>query len=103
LPGNPVSSFIQFETLVRPFIGNMMGQTWKPVEEKLPMAFRFERKSPAKMGWVPVVKNDKGEAEPVDFHGSAHISALPYSDGLISIRAGTKIIEKGEIVSVRQI
>lgn len=103
LPGNPVSSFIQFETLVRPFINLMMGYSWKPIEEKLPMAVRFERKSSVRMGWIPVVINENQEVEPIDFHGSAHISALPYSDGLISVNAGTGIIEKGEIVSVRQI
>ncbi len=30
LPGNPVSSFIQFELLVRPFINKMMGYDWMP-------------------------------------------------------------------------
>ena len=103
LPGNPVSSFIQFETLVRPFINLMMGYKWKPTEKKHPMAVRFERKSAIRMGWVPVVIGENGEVKPVDFHGSAHILALPYSDGLISIQAGIGIIEKGEIVSVRQI
>ena len=38
LPGNPVSSFIQFELLIRPLINRMMGYSWKPVEYKLPMA-----------------------------------------------------------------
>jgi molybdopterin molybdotransferase len=45
LPGNPVSSFVQFETLVRPLICNMMGYDWKPVTYLLPMAEKFERKS----------------------------------------------------------
>ena len=103
LPGNPVSSFIQFETLVRPLINRMMGYEWKPIEQKLPMAVRYERKSTVRMGWVPVIINGKREVEPVDFHGSAHISALPYADGIIAVKAGIKIVEKGEIVSVRQI
>ncbi|TAL61241.1 MAG: hypothetical protein EPN88_14940, partial [Bacteroidetes bacterium] len=34
---------------------------------------------------------------------SAHISALSGADGIIAIKSGIKIIEKGEIVSVRQI
>jgi molybdopterin molybdotransferase len=103
LPGNPVSSFIQFETLVRPYINKMMGYDWRPSEQRLPMAVRFERKSPVRMGWVPVVITENMEVRPVDFHGSAHITALPYSDGIISMKAGTKIVEKGEIVSVRKI
>lgn len=103
LPGNPVSSFIQFETMVRPLINKMMGYEWNPIEQKLPMAVRYERKSPVRMGWVPVIINDSSEVEPVDFHGSAHISALPDAYGIMAVEAGKKTVEKGEIVSVRQI
>jgi molybdopterin molybdotransferase len=103
LPGNPVSSFIQFETLVRPFINKMMGYDWKPIEQKLPMAIRYERKSAIRMGWVPVCITENLEVMPVEFHGSAHITSLPYADGIIPVKAGTKTIEKGEIVNVRQI
>ena len=103
LPGNPVSSFIQFETLVRPLINKMMGHDWRPVEQKLRMAIRYERKSSDRMRWIPVKITEDMKVLPVDFHGSAHISALPYADGIISVKAGTKIVKKGEIVSVRQI
>jgi molybdopterin molybdotransferase len=103
LPGNPVSSFIQFETLIRPLINKMMGYDWKPIEQKLPMAQKYERKSPVRLGWVPVIITENMEVIPVGFHGSAHISALPCADGIIAVKAGTKTVEKGEIVSVRQI
>jgi molybdopterin molybdotransferase len=103
LPGNPVSSFIQFETLVRPLINRMMGYVWKPVELLLPMAIRYERRSEGRMGWIPVFITENNEVMPVDFHGSAHISALPVSDGIIALTPGIKSVEKGEIVRVRQI
>jgi molybdopterin molybdotransferase len=103
LPGNPVSSFVQFETLVRPFINKMMGYDWKPLERRMPMAVRYERKSSFRMGWIPVTVNEEMEVVPVDIHGSAHITALPYSDGMIVIKPGINTLEKGEIVSVRQI
>jgi molybdopterin molybdotransferase len=103
LPGNPVSSFVQFETLVRPLINKMMGFAWKPIEYKLPMAVNFARKSAVRTGLVPVQINENMEVVPVDFHGSAHITALSYSDGIISLNPGVKFLEKGEIVSVRQI
>jgi molybdopterin molybdotransferase len=103
LPGNPVSSFVQFETLIRPMINKMMMHEWKPLELKLPMAENFERKSSERMGWIPVQINDKSEVVPVNYHGSAHISALPVAYGLIAVSAGRKTIKKGEIVSVREI
>jgi molybdopterin molybdotransferase len=103
LPGNPVSSFVQFETLVRPLIYRMMGFDWKPFMPMLPMAVKYERKSGLRAGWIPVIITQDREVKPVDYHGSAHISALSYTDGIIAIAAGKTIIEKGEIVSVRQI
>jgi molybdopterin molybdotransferase len=103
LPGNPVSSFIQFETLVRPFLNKTMGYDWKPLVQQLTMAVRYERKSAGRMGWIPVSVTDNMEVMPVEFHGSAHISALSLADGIVSLNPGKTILEKGEIVSVRQI
>ena len=41
LPGNPVSSFIQFELLIRPLIYNMMGHDWRPPISRLPMNEKY--------------------------------------------------------------
>jgi molybdopterin biosynthesis enzyme len=43
------------------------------------------------------------EVMPVDFHGSAHITALSDSDGIVAMKPGIKSLTKGEIVNVRQI
>lgn len=103
LPGNPVSSFIQFETLVRPLICRTMGFDWKPLVQMLPMAVRYERGTISRAGWIPVAITQDMEVKPVEYHGSAHISAITYTDGIIAIPVGKTVIEKGEIVSVRQI
>jgi molybdopterin molybdotransferase len=103
LPGNPVSSFIQFEMLVRPLINRMMGYTWISREQKLPLAENYERKSSERMGLIPVYINKDMEVVPVDFHGSAHITALSYSDGIITMKPGIRSLKKGEFVNVRQI
>jgi len=103
LPGNPVSSFIQFELLIRPLISKMMGYEWRPVSIKLPMNEKFTRKFADRMTFVPVTITNDGLVSPADYHGSAHISALPEADGIIAIPIGKKRLEKGEIVSVRQI
>jgi molybdopterin molybdotransferase len=103
LPGNPVSSFIQFELLVRPMINKMMGYDWEPLVISLPMAMDYERKSSSRLGFIPVLISPDREVVPVDFHGSAHIAALSYSDGIISMNPGIKSIAKGEITDVRQI
>lgn len=103
LPGNPVSSFTQFELLVRPLICKMMGYELNPVEIKFPMKVSFSRRLADRQAFIPVILTTDGMVSPVEYHGSAHISALSLSDGIISLPAGIKSIDKGEIVSVRQI
>lgn len=103
LPGNPVSSFMQFELLVRPLICKMMGCNFKPVTANLPMKERVERKSSDRLALIPVSITNDGLILAVNYHGSAHIAAIPYADGIISMPVGKKSYEKGEIVSVRQI
>ena len=103
LPGNPVSSFIQFEVLVRPLLSKMMGCEWRPLNIHMPMNKKFMRRFADRMAFIPVKITDDDSVLPVEYHGSAHISALPEADGIISMPAGKKIFEKGEVVSVRQI
>jgi molybdopterin molybdotransferase len=103
LPGNPVSSFMQFELLIRPLINKMMGFEWRPVVINLPMKEKFTRRVTDRMAFIPVIITDAGYVSPVVYHGSAHISALPDADGIIAVPIGKQILEKGEIVSVRQI
>lgn len=103
LPGNPVSSFVQFELLVRPLIYKMMGNDWKPFTCELPMQVSYRRRSSDRLGFVPVLITDQREVFPVEYHGSAHISSMSLADGIIAIPPGINTIDKREIVSVRQI
>ncbi len=103
LPGNPVSSFIQFELLVRPLLCKMTGHDFKPVAWSLPFRDSYTRRSSDRLGLLPVTLSDEGEVSVVEYHGSAHISALSGAVGIVAFPAGKKTIEKGETVSVRQI
>jgi len=103
LPGNPVSSFTQFELLVRPLICKMMGYDLNPPFINLPMEVSFTRRLADRRAFIPVSFTNNGMVSPVEYHGSAHISALSLADGIVSLEAGKKNIEKGEIVSVRQV
>jgi len=67
------------------------------------MQDKFTRKYAERLAFIPVRITDEGSVSAVEFHGSAHISAIPEADGIISLPIGVKTIEKGELVSVRQI
>jgi molybdopterin molybdotransferase len=103
LPGNPVSSFLQFELLVRPLIAQMMESEWKPLELLLPMKEKFSRKFTERMALVPVLMTDDNKVQPVEFHGSAHIAAMSQTFGIVFLPVGKQEIEKGELVRVRQV
>jgi molybdopterin molybdotransferase len=101
LPGNPVSTFIQFELLVKPFLGKLMGYAIRPVWTVLPLAETISRKDTEREAWIPVTITDNGEVRPNEYHGSAHINALCRTDGLLTVPIGVASIEKGALVRVR--
>jgi molybdopterin molybdotransferase len=103
LPGNPVSSFFQFELLVKPLLYNMMGCTQQPPALYLPMAKIYSRKKSQRKTFLPVEITPEGSVLPVEYHGSAHIAALTKAFGIISIPIGETIVEQGTLVYVRQI
>ena len=103
LPGNPVSTFVLFELLVKPFLFKLMGCDYKSAAFSAPLARTVLRKKPDRDSWMPVVLTESHEAAPVEYHGSAHINALCDAQGLICIPVGTKEIQRGTVVTVRQI
>jgi molybdopterin molybdotransferase len=102
LPGNPVSSFIQFDLLVKPLIFNLMGQDYKALDIRMPMGVEYKRKNADRKIYFPVII-ENGEVFPVDYHGSAHIHALSGAHGIIAMEIGEKELKKGEMIHVRQI
>jgi len=102
LPGNPVSSFMQFELLVKPLIYTLMGQNYLPLDIRMPMGVELKRRNADRKAYFPVYI-EKGEVLPVDYHGSAHIHALSSAHGIIAMEIGKEVIKKGEMVHVRQI
>lgn len=101
LPGNPVSSFVQFEILVKPLIYKMMNYEYKSQVMKLTMGSTYTRKKTERKSFIPITINEKGMVIPTEYHGSAHIHALPQSHGLISIEQGVATLNEGDLVDVR--
>ncbi len=103
LPGNPVSSFINFEVFAKPLLYRMMGYEWKPRLLELPMGIEFQRKKSDRLEFLPVTIGENGQVVPVSYHGSAHIHAVCLADGIMSIPQGINEIKKGALVHVRPI
>ncbi len=101
LPGNPVSTYVVFEALVRPFLAAMMGHEFHPRWALAPLAKDVRRRSLDRDEWLPVLLGTDGGAEPIDYHGSADFVALSRADGLTRVPAGTAFLAAGTSVRVR--
>jgi len=102
LPGNPVSSYTQFELLVRPLMLKLMGCSEPIADLRLPMGSEYSRRKSARKSFIPVTISG-GKVYPVEYHGSAHIHSYVFADGITSIDIGKEKLETGELVDVRQI
>jgi len=103
LPGNPVSSFVQFEMLVKPLLFKISGHTYRPLEFKLPLLVDYTRKNYQRRAFVPVTFLQSDGVVPIEYHGSAHIHAYVAADGVMSVPPGVSQLKKGDLVDVRSI
>jgi molybdopterin molybdotransferase len=103
LPGNPVSSFVLFELLVKPVLYNMMEHKYTPVIVHIPFGINYTRKRSDRLNIIPVEIRAGKQVFPVDYHGSAHIHSMSFATGFVIIPVGTTEIIKGTEVDVRLI
>ncbi len=103
LPGNPMSTFVQFEILIKPFLYKLMGHDHDYHDVRMPLDESIERRKTERQVWFPAAITAAGTVKLIEYHGSAHISSLCSADGLISMNVGVSQIEKGAIVPVRLI
>lgn len=103
LPGNPVSSFVQFELLVKPLAYKTMGYEYQPQIVRLPLAQDFSRKKGNRKSFIPVRITPEGKIQPIEYHGSAHIHSYEDADGIMAIEMGETFIAAGELRNVRQL
>jgi molybdopterin molybdotransferase len=100
LPGNPVSVFVLFEIIVKPFCFRLMGHEYRPLEVTARLENDFVRKAAARTAHIPVRLTPDGRAMLLDYHGSAHIHAYTRADGILRIPARIEKLKKGDEVRV---
>ena len=100
LPGNPVSVFVLFEMIVKPFCFRLMGHDYRPLEVTVRLEKDFTRKEAVRTAHVPVTLTSDGWARLIEYHGSAHIHAYTRADGILRIPAGVESLKKGEEVRI---
>jgi molybdopterin molybdotransferase len=104
MPGNPVSSYVLFDVLVKPLIYALNGLEYSPVSISGTLADQVERRDAERHEFRPArIRLREGVlvVEPLTYHGSSHLNGLRYAEGLFQIPAGIKTLEKGAVVDVR--
>lgn len=100
LPGNPVSTFVVFEILLKPFVYSLMGCAYRAPVAAVVMGKAYKRRKTERQCAIPV-RFETGRAIPIEYHGSAHISALTRADALLIVPVGVSEIAEGTEVHVR--
>ena len=99
LPGNPVSVYLGFHTFILLTAARMTGGRTPIREFALPLAKDYAGKKGKRSQYVPCRLTDEGAVEQIEFHGSAHLSALSRADGFFLVRENGGKIPAGEKVN----
>ncbi|MCE5257040.1 MAG: molybdopterin molybdotransferase MoeA [Spirochaetaceae bacterium] len=104
LPGNPVSTFVNFEVLVKPYIRAMTGMENAP--EYLPVRLdrALVRTAGDRVEFLPATLHMDGTtlcATPLEYHGSSMITVLASASALLRMEIGQTRAEAGETINAR--
>jgi len=98
LPGNPVSSFVTFVTLVRPFILKAQGASVQ-LPTALPLRADFDwARADARREFLRVRRNQAGGLDLFPNQGSGVLTSVAWADGLVCNLPG-QTISRGDTVS----
>lgn len=103
MPGNPVSTFMVMETIVKPFLYRSMGHDFKPPMIRLRLNKSIRRKKAVRMSFIPghIVRPDT--VQKMEYHGSAHIHAIAHADGWIIFPMNATELNEGSMVDFWQL
>lgn len=91
LPGNPVSSFVTFLLLVRPFVLRLQGgQGHRPAPLKLPAHFDWP-KPDKRREFLRVRRNTEGGLDLFANQSSGVLTSAVWADGLLDVAPGQRI------------
>jgi molybdopterin molybdotransferase len=97
LPGNPVSSFVTFLVLVRPFLLQLQGaRELAPRALQLPAHFDWPRPD-KRREFLRVRRDAQGGLELFGNQSSGVLTSTAWADGLVDVAAGTTIA-RGDLV-----
>jgi len=98
LPGNPVSAYLMFHLFVLRAVARMTGAQPPVREIRLRLNRDFSRRRIDRLEFVPARLDNDGTISAVEFHGSAHLSAVLSADGFFQAPIGAAKLKAGDEV-----
>jgi molybdopterin molybdotransferase len=98
LPGNPVSVYLMFHLCVLRIAALLSGANPDLRELELELGQDFARKNTNRQEYLPARVSSSGVVLPVEFHGSAHLTALMECDGFMIVPVGPAELAAGSRV-----
>jgi molybdopterin molybdotransferase len=103
LPGNPVSTFVIFDTLVKPFLYKLMNHDYTPTLIRATVGKKLTAKREDRTYFAPVQVTSSGMVLPISYLDSSHGNAISKADGFVTFEPNQTEIDSESSVSVRLI
>jgi molybdopterin molybdotransferase len=106
LPGNPVSTFVNFEFLVKPQLYARMGLAYEPRVVAARLGTGVRRRDFDRVEFIPMrLSREAGRgtetALPLAYSGSSMLSVLAEADCLVRAEIGVPELKEGSLVAAR--
>ena len=100
LPGNPVSTFVNFEVLAKAILARLRGLPWEPAITSARLTEEVSRRDSERVEFLPA-RLDSGEVRPLRYSGSSMLNVLAEANALLRLEIGQKILEQGVQINAR--
>lgn len=101
LPGNPVSTYVIFDLLLKPFLYRLMGHDFQPCWVEVELGEDIRRRNSKRQASLPVRFVSPGKVCQIEYHGSGHIAAMTQAEGLLIMPVGCEVLQQGSRLPVR--
>lgn len=100
LPGNPVSTFVNFEILAKAVLARLRGLPWEPAIASARLAEEVSRRDSERVEFLPA-RLSGGEIRALRYSGSSMLGVLAEANALLRLEIGQKILERGAQIDAR--
>ncbi|MCT4614972.1 MAG: molybdopterin molybdotransferase MoeA [Marinifilaceae bacterium] len=102
-PGNPASTYVQFELLGKALLYKMMGHKYSLPTVRMQIASNFKRKKNDRLGIIPVRFNANNKVVPIKSSGGSKIYAYAKAKGFMFVPRDVDEFTETEYVHVKMI